>query len=76
MTPDFFTQLEAELATLTHAGMHLDGAAGHRRRRITVLIRRAAVTVCLALTLAASLSSEFPATAHASAPPAWAVQSW
>jgi hypothetical protein len=78
MNADFFTQLEAELANLTHAGTHLDGTANQRRRRITVLIRRAVVTVCLAVALAASLSSEFPATAsgHDSAPTAWAVQSW
>ena len=78
MSEDFFTQLEAELGSLTHAGMHLDETEAHRRRRRTMLLRRAAVTVCLAVALAASLSSEFPATAggHESAAHIWAVQSW
>lgn len=78
MSSDFFTKLEAELGSLTHAGMHLDEAAAHRRRRLTMLIRRAVVTVGLAIALAASLSSEFPATAsgHDSAAPAWVVPGW
>ncbi len=73
MTGDFFTKLEAELGSLTHAGMHLD--TGHGRRRVTMLIRRAAVIVALAVGLAASLDSEFPATASGQAPAAhmWVV---
>lgn len=61
MTPDFFTQLEAELGSLTQAGMHLE--TGHGRRRVILLIRRAVTIVSLALALAASLDSEFPSTA-------------
>ena len=65
MTRDFFSQLEAELGSLTHAGMHLD--AGQRHRRMVVLGRRAVVVIALAVALAASLASEFPATAQAPA---------
>jgi hypothetical protein len=71
VTGDFFTQLEAELGRLTQAGMHLD--AGQGRRRVTLLIRRAVVIVALAIGLAASLDSEFPATASGQAP---AAQMW
>jgi hypothetical protein len=78
MSRDFFTQLETQLGNLTHAGMHLDETAGQRRRRLIMLLRRAAVTVGLTIALAASLSSEFPATANGqpSAAHVWAVQSW
>ena len=62
MNKDFFTQLEAELGSLTQSGTHLDAAA-HGRRRAIIYIRRAAVTLALAVGLAASLDSEFPATA-------------
>ena len=71
MTRDFFTQLEAELGSLTHAGMHLDG--GHGPRRVVMLARRAAVVVALSVALAASLVSEFPATAKAPAAHGWVV---
>ena len=78
MSGDFFTELEAELGSLTRAGTHLEGAAAHRRRRISMMIKRAAVTIGLAVALAASLSSEFPDTAggHVSTAHAWVAQSW
>jgi hypothetical protein len=78
MNGDFFSQLEAELGSLTHAGMHLDQTGGQTRRRLMMLIRRAIATVVLATALAASLSSEFPATAngHDVTARMWAVQSW
>lgn len=60
---DFFTQLEAELGTLTRNGTHLGGAAARGRRRLIVLIKRSAMIVALAVALAASFDSEFPATA-------------
>jgi hypothetical protein len=65
---DFFTQLEAELGALTHNGTHLGGAGARGRRRLIILIKRSAVIVALAVALAASLDSEFPATAHGYAP--------
>jgi len=71
MTRDFFTQLEAELGSRTHAGMHLDGGHGHRRA--VILGRRAGVVIALAVALAASLDSEFPATAQAPAAHVWVV---
>lgn len=61
MTRDFFSKLEAELGSLTQAGMHLD--TGHGRRRAILLARRAVTILALALALAASLDSEFPSTA-------------
>lgn len=77
MTGDFFTRLEAELGSITQGGMHLDGKGGQGRRRLAMLIRRAPVTIVLAMALAASLDSEFPATAsgHAPAAQAWVVGS-
>ncbi|HEX3617864.1 MAG TPA: hypothetical protein VHU61_15090 [Solirubrobacteraceae bacterium] len=65
---DFFTQLETELGTLTRDGMHLGDPGARGRRRLTVLIRRSIVIVVLAIALAASLDSEFPATARGYAP--------
>jgi len=60
---DFFERLEAELAGLARRGTHLDGVAGRDRRRVMTLIRRSAVIAVLAVALAASLVSEFPASA-------------
>jgi hypothetical protein len=65
---DFFTQLESELGTLTRDGMHLGQPSARGRRRLIVLIRRSVVIVVLAIALAASLDSEFPATARGYAP--------
>ena len=73
MKTDFFTRLELELGSLTHHGMHLGDEAGRGRRRVTTLLRRGAVIVALALALAASLDSEFPATANGYAPVALAA---
>jgi hypothetical protein len=60
---DFFDRLEAELGGLARQGAHLDGLAGPDRRRVVTLIRRSAVVVILVVALAASLVSEFPASA-------------
>jgi hypothetical protein len=60
---DFFDRLEAELEGLARQGTHLDGVAGRDRRRAMALIRRSAVIVILVVALAASLVSEFPASA-------------
>jgi hypothetical protein len=60
---DFFDRLEAELGSLARQGTHLDGVAGRDRRLVVALIRRSAVIVVLAVVLAASLVSEFPASA-------------
>jgi hypothetical protein len=75
MSGDFFKELEAELGSLTQSGMHLD-VATQGRRRLLMLARRAVVIIALAVALAASLDSEFPATASGHAPTthAWAVQ--
>jgi hypothetical protein len=63
MNIDFFTQLEAELGGLTHDGAHLGDASARKRRRLAVLVRRGIAIVTLAIALAASFDSEFPATA-------------
>ena len=63
MSGDFFDRLELELATLAHDGAHLDRRASRTRRRIATLVRRGAAVVVLAVVLAASLLSEFPASA-------------
>lgn len=63
MTGNFFDRLEAELGTLARQGAHLDRVTGRDRRRVMLLIRRSAVIVVLAIVLAASLASEFPASA-------------
>jgi hypothetical protein len=65
---DFFTKLETELGTLTRDGMHLGEAGVRGRHRLSMLIRRSIVVVALAVALAASLDSEFPATANGYAP--------
>jgi hypothetical protein len=63
MNDSFFDRLEAELAGLARQGTHLEGAPGRNRRRAVALIRRGAVIMALAVVLAASLVSEFPASA-------------
>jgi hypothetical protein len=70
---DFFSKLEAELGTLTRDGMHLSETSARGRRRLIVLIRRSVVIVALAVALAASFDSEFPATARGYAPAIAAV---
>jgi len=65
---DFFDRLEAELGGLARQGTHLDAAAGSDRRQLLALIRRAVVIAILALVLAASLVSEFPASASGHTP--------
>jgi hypothetical protein len=61
---DFFDRLEAELAGITREGTHLDASTGRDRRRVVALIRRSAAVVLLVVVLAASLVSEFPASAN------------
>lgn len=72
MNGDFFSRLELELGSLAHEGMHLDDAGARGRRRAAV-VRRGLALVALALVLAASLVSEFPATASGYAPAAVAA---
>lgn len=62
MRRDFFEQLDAELAELTWAGAHLD-ADGRARRQASRLVRRGAALALAIVALAASLVSEFPASA-------------
>lgn len=71
MNGDFFDHLDAELAALTRAGAHLtESERGHRRWGR--LLRRGMASTLLAVALAASLVSEFPASAsgHAHIVPA------
>ena len=67
MKADFFTQLEVELSQLNRAGAHLGGRFTRRRRRLVLAARRGAAIFTLAIALAASLDSEFPATARGTA---------
>jgi hypothetical protein len=64
MSGDFFDRLEAELGGLARQGSHLDRAAVSGRHHTFALIRRGAVIVVLAVALAGSLISEFPASAN------------
>ncbi len=73
MNSDFFTQLELELGGLTRDGTHLTDTSARARRRLLILVRRGAVIITLALALAASLDSEFPATARGLTPAAVAA---
>lgn len=70
MNSDFFTQLEVELGDLTRGGMHLTDPAARGRRRMLTLLRRGTAILMLATALAASLDSEFPATARGYTPAA------
>ncbi len=63
MSGNFFDRLEIELAGLVRDGSHLTPAQQHDRRRM-LLNRRALVLVVLVIALAASLASEFPASAN------------
>jgi len=74
MRPDFFAQLETELGDLTREGVHLGDATARARRRAATGIRRGLAILVLATALAASLDSEFPATARGLAVPAAIVQ--
>lgn len=72
MPGDFFDRLDAELAELTRQGAHL--TAGEREHlRWSRLVRRGLVSALVAVAMAASLVSEFPATAsgHALVAPAF-----
>lgn len=75
MGPDFFDRLDAELAELTRRGAHLN--VGDRvYPRVVRLVRRGLTFALVALTLAAALVSEFPASAsgHAELAQATALQ--
>jgi hypothetical protein len=76
MSGGFLDRLEGELAGLVRNGAHLDDATSHRQRA-GALIRRTALLVTLVMVLAASLVSEFPASAtgHALLPPGAAQRS-
>lgn len=72
MGSDFFAQLDSELAQLTRQGAHL--SAGDRVcRRAGRLIRRGVAFGLVAVTLAAALVSEFPASASGHAQVAQAL---
>lgn len=62
MSGDFFDRLDAELAELTCQGAHLS-AGDSVCRRAGRLARRGVAFALVAVTLAAALVSEFPASA-------------
>jgi hypothetical protein len=64
MSGNFFDKLELDLAALTREGTHLERSARNQRLRVVALIRRSAMIVILAVALAASVASEFPAVAN------------
>jgi hypothetical protein len=68
MSDDYFTRLNTELAACTRRGAHL--AASPRR-----LMRRAATASLVAVAVAVSVATAFPASAYGrvSAPPASTV---
>ena len=75
MNGDFFDRLNAELAELTRQGAHLSvGDRAYRRARR--LVRRGVMFALVAVSLAAVLVSEFPASAsgHAQVAQALAAQ--
>jgi len=63
MSRNFFDRLELELAGMVRDGRHLTPAQRHERRRM-LLFKRGFIIAALILTLAASLASEFPASAN------------
>ncbi len=67
MNGNFFDRLEAELGGLAREGTHLDESTGPGRRRFSRLVRRGTLGGLLVMALAASLVSEFPASANGSA---------
>lgn len=75
MSGDFFDRLDAELAELTRQGAHLAVEAGVFRRAGR-LVRRGLAFALVAVSLAAALVSEFPASAsgHAQAARALTAQ--
>ena len=62
MSDGYFDRLESELAELTRRGAHLEAPA-RRAALMTARTRRATAAILLALVLAMSLVSEFPAAA-------------
>jgi hypothetical protein len=64
MSGNFFDKLELDLAAVTREGTHLERSAHNQRLRVAALIRRSAMIVVLAVVLAASVASEFPAVAN------------
>ncbi len=63
MSGNFFDRLEIELADMVRDGRHLTPTQQHDRRR-TLLIKRGLIIAALIVALAASLASEFPASAN------------
>ena len=72
MGSDFFAQLDSELAQLTRQGAHLSAGEGVFRRAGR-LLRRGVAFALVAVTLAAALVSEFPASASGHAQVAQAL---
>jgi hypothetical protein len=60
---DFFDRLEIDLVSMVRDGRHLSPAQQHDRRRM-LLIKRVLLLAVLVIALAASLASEFPASAN------------
>jgi hypothetical protein len=73
MSDGYFDRLESELADLTARGAHLDPQA-RRAARLAARTRRAMTALLLAVLLAVSFVSEFPAVAHGRAPAVAAVR--
>ena len=74
MSSDFFDRLDAELAELTRQGAHLT-VGGGVFRRAGRLARRGLAFALVAVSLAAALVSEFPASASGHAQAARAMMS-
>lgn len=73
MSSDYFDRLDAELAELTRQGAHL-AVGGGVYRRAGRLVRRGVAFALVAVTLAAALVSEFPASASGHAQVAWVLK--
>jgi hypothetical protein len=63
MNGNFFDRLETELTDIARRGSHLDGAARGRRHAVAA-VRHTVLMGVLALALAATLVSGFPASAN------------
>lgn len=63
MSADYFTRLEAELGAHTRAGSHLPAGRRRAERRALTQLRRGATMLALAVVLAATLATGFPASA-------------
>jgi hypothetical protein len=72
MSDGYFDRLESELAGLTGRGAHLDGTP-RRVALVAARSRRATAALLVALLLAVSFVSEFPAVASGRSPAVAAV---